>query len=302
MVPRSRRVPADGILHVYDLERPGQVRGVSWFASVDVRLHDFDEYEDATLVKQKIAACMAAFVTDIDGAGTPLGEGGVDAKTQQPIDTFEPGMILNLPAGKQVQVANPPQATDYKSFSANALRAVAAGLGVTYEDLSADYSQVNYSSARMARLGSSADIHDWRWNMLIPQFCAPVWAWMLESVILSGEDVEVAPARWTPPPAQMLDPDKEGAANTKMVRAGQMTLDEMVREQGFDPDEHWEEYAAALKRIDKLGITLDSDARKTSAGGQAQATATTEAEDPPDGPAADPDDEGEEAGGDPAGA
>jgi lambda family phage portal protein len=272
--PVSRRIPADGILHVFNQERPGQVRGPSWFASVDVRLHDFDEFEDATLMKHKIAACMAAFVTDIDGTNTPLGVGGTDSTTGSAIDSFEPGMIIPLPPGKNVQIANPPVSNDHQPYSATALRGVAAGLGVTYEDLTNDYSQVNFSSARMARIAHFGDVHDWRWNMLIPQFCAPAWRWMINALILAGERVEDAPAEWTPPPVPMVDPDSEGKALRELVRTGAMTPDEMVREQGFDPDQHWKEYAASLARLDKLGIVIDSDARRTTGQGQSQAPTT----------------------------
>lgn len=270
----SKRVPADGVLHVFDQERPGQVRGPSWFASVDVRLHEFDEFEDATIVKQKIAACLVAFVKDSEAAGADPASFGAagTAKNGQFTDSMEPGMIATLPPGRDVTVAQPPQASDFQSFSAVALRGVAAGLGTTYEDLTGDYSQVNYSSARMARIAHTADVHDWRWNMLIPQFCAPAWAWMIDTMIFAGEDVELAPAKWTPAPMPMLDPDKEGSATTKAVRSGQMTPDEMVREQGFDPDEHWQEYADSFKRLDALGITIDADPRKVSGSGQAQAT------------------------------
>ena len=269
--PVSQRVAASGILHIFNQERPGQARGTSWFAPVDVRLHDFDEFEDATLMKAKISACMAAFVTDLDGSGVALGESGTDVASEQPTDTFEPGMILNLPAGKQVTVANPPTTTDHPSYSATALRGVAAGLGVTYEDLCGDYSQVNFSSARMARIAHMGDVHDWRWNFLIPQFCAPAWTWMLEALALAGEAVEIAPAEWTPPGAPMIDPANEGLAMMRAVRAGLTTPDEMVREQGYDPEEFWAEYAASLERLDKLKIVLDSDPRKTTGSGQLQA-------------------------------
>jgi hypothetical protein len=194
-------------------------------------------------------------------------------------------MIMNLPAGKQVTVANPPASTDHASFSTISLRGVAAGLGVTYEDLTGDYSQVNYSSARMARLAFNADVHHWRWNMLVPQFCEPAWAWMIEALALVGVDTD-AVAKWTPPPAQMLDPDKEGAAAMRAIRSGQLTLDEMVREQGFDPVEHWKEYAEGLKRLDDLEIVLDSDPRKTTVGGQRQDLPA-----PPPAPSPDPDEE-----------
>lgn len=273
--PASRRVPADQILHVFPQERPGQVRGPSWFAPVDIRLHDFDEYEDATLMKQKIAACLAAFVTDVDGAGAALGETSTDSASEQPVDTLEPGMILNLAAGKQVTVANPPVANDHPSFTASALRAVAAGLGTTYEDLTGDYSQVNFSSARMGRIAHYGDIHDWRWNMLIPLFCAPAWSWMLEMAELVGliAASDVQPAEWTPAPMPMIDPEKEGLALSRLVRAGAKTHDEMVREQGYDPEQFWKAYADGLKRLDEKGIWLDSDVRRVTASGQAQGAA-----------------------------
>jgi capsid protein len=53
------RVPASEVLHVFKGKRPGQVRAPSWFAPVLLRLKDFDEYEDATIMKQKIAACLS---------------------------------------------------------------------------------------------------------------------------------------------------------------------------------------------------------------------------------------------------
>jgi lambda family phage portal protein len=278
----SRRVSADQVLHVFEQRRPGQVRGTSWFAPVDVRLHDFDEFEDATLMKQKIAACMAAFVTDQDGTASALGEGSTST-SGQPIDSLEPGMIVNLPAGKQVEIASPPAATDHQSFSATALRGVAAGLGVTYEDLTGDYSQVNYSSARMARIASNADVQDWRWNMLIPQFCVPAWDWMVDALVLAGQVAVVdAPATWTPAPLPMLDPGKEGEATKQAVRMGQMTLSEAIREQGLDPDEHLKEYAEDMKQLDKLGIVLDSDPRRTDSGGKRQG-AEAKAEAAPNG-------------------
>ena len=84
----SKRVPAEDIAHVFFSERPGQVRGVSWFAPAIVNLRDFDEFEDAQLMRQKIAACFAAFVTDIDGTGTAI---GAQSAADELIETIEPG-------------------------------------------------------------------------------------------------------------------------------------------------------------------------------------------------------------------
>lgn len=268
----SRRIPAEGIVHVFDMERAGQVRGASWFASVDLRLHDFDEYEGATLDKQKIAACMAAFVTDTDGLGTALGQPSTDPASGQNIDTFEPGMIIPLQPGKQVTIANPPSSTDHQSFTAASLRGVAAGLGVTYEELCGDYSQVNYSSARMSRLAHQSDVEDWRWNMLIPQLCEPVWSWMLEAMIIAGEEIEPAPAEWSPSPMPILDPDKEIQGYQRAIRNGLMTWGQVVRELGYDPREQLAEVVAQNAEFDADDVVFDCDPRRTNAQGQQQTT------------------------------
>lgn len=266
----SRRVPAEGIIHLYDCERPGQVRGSSWFAPVDVRLHDFATFEDATLMKAKIAACLAAFVTDLDGAGTALGKAGTD-RTGQAVDTFEPGMIINLPVGKEVTIANPPTATDHTSYSATSLRGIAAGLGTTYEGLTGDYSQTNYSSWRGSRLAEQTDIEAWQEHILIPLMCQGAWQWFITAMQLNGENVQYAPAEWHAPPLPMLEPEKEVRANAAAVRNGFKTWGQAVRELGYDPEVQLAEIVDTNERLDADDVVLDCDPRHTNAAGAAQA-------------------------------
>jgi lambda family phage portal protein len=273
----SKRVTASDIAHIYEVERAGQVRGISWYSPAIVSLKDFDEFEDSTLLRQKIAACFAGFVTDYDGeAGGLIGQATTDPQAQPgdaPIETLEPGMIMKLPPGKQITFAVPPGAPD-DGFSERTLRRIAAGLGVTYEDLTGDYSQVNFSSARMARLKHWSHVAGWRWDMLIPQFCDPAWRWAMDAATIAGSiqmPDGVAPlAQWTPPPMPMIEPDKEGLALQRMVRSGAMTPSEMVREQGYDPETHWQEFKDDLDKLDELGIVLDCDPRKVSQTGQTQ--------------------------------
>jgi lambda family phage portal protein len=262
----SQRIPATEILHVYFPDRANQVRGLSWFGAAIVPLKDLDEYEDAELLRQKIAACFAAFVTDVDGAGGALGEQDPDDEL---IETFEPGMILQLPPGKQVTTANPPTVVE-SSFTTRNLRRIAAALGVTYEDLTGDYSQVNYSSARMGRLAHWANVYDWQYNMLIPQLCMGVWQWFVEAAALSGALPDGGTADWTTPPMPMLDPGQEGKAYRDLIRSGIRTFSEVIREQGGDPVQHMDEIAEDNKMADERGIKLDSDPRRMSAAGLTQ--------------------------------
>jgi lambda family phage portal protein len=262
---KSTRVPASRVAHVFRPDRPGQSRGVSWFAAAVLKLSDFDAYEDALLMRQKVAACFAAFVTDADGTGSPL---GATDSPDDSIDSLEPGTIVNLKPGQSVLFGTPPPVSDNEAFSKSSLRSVAASMGVTYEELTGDFSQSNFSSNRMSRIAHWANVHDWRWNMLIPQFCERVFEWFLQAQQVAGPNQ--ATIIWSPPPMPMIEPDKEGLAYARLVRAGAMTHDEMVRDRGGDPTQHWDEYAAGLAALDKRGIVLDSDPRKTSAAGLTQ--------------------------------
>ncbi len=280
----SKRVPASEVLHIAYTDRPGQTRGISWLGSAIVTMKDLDEYEDAELVKQKIAAAFSAFVTD-DGMGSNPAAG--EQSTLDPlVENFEPGMIARLPPGKQITFAQPPQMTS-DQLPIRSLRKIAAGLGITYEDLTGDYSQVNFSSARMARLAHYGNVCDWQENMLIPLLCQATWGWVMEVAQMTGmlgASDTVPSATWTVPPIPMIEPDKEGLAKQRLVRAGAMTFSGMVREQGYDFDDFIAEYKADLVKLDAAGIKLDSDARNLTSAGQEQPSATAEAAPPAPAP------------------
>ncbi len=265
----SRRVPAKDVLHCFLPTRPHQTRGVSWLAPVIGTLKDLDDYEDAELIKQKIAACFSAAVTDQDGLGTPIG--AVDSATPL-IEELQPGAIIQLPPGKEITTLTPPTLTSDALPTRN-LRKVATGIGIPYEELAGDYSQVNFSSARMSRISHLGNLRSWQWNMLIPQVCAGVWAWAMEAAVLSGQ-LRVAPrAEWTVSPLPMIEPDKEGLAYQRLLRVGTITHDDMIREQGGDPVAHWQSYSDGLKNLKALGIQLDSVTADVSQAGLTQARA-----------------------------
>jgi lambda family phage portal protein len=262
----SVRVPAENVLHVFRGLRPGQLRGASWFAPVLLRFKDFDELEDATLMKQKIAACLSVITSDTDGTAPALGS---TDPLHPEIDSLEPGMILNVPPGRTIEVVQPPAMNDYPKFSMEMLRSIATGLGVTYEDLTGDYTDLPFSAARMSRLRHWARVDEWRWQLIIPQFCDPVWAWAMEAAAIMGLRNPPS-AVWTPPPMPMLEPDKEGLAYQRNIRTGITTLSESIRERGYEPDDVFAEMASDWKKLDALGLLLDCDPRKMTQAGQAQ--------------------------------
>lgn len=267
----SVRIPADGVLHLFRGERPGQVRAVSWFAPSLLGWKDLDDYDDATLVKQKIAACLAVFVRDdLDGGGAPLGEPN-DQPTPA-IDALTPGMVSNLPAGRQISVVEPPRVNDFGDYMDRKLRGLAAGLRVLFSSMTGDFRDLSFSAARMERIAHQPDVDDHRWRILIPGFCDPAWQWAMEAARIAGalRSTEVPAVEWTPPPAQFIDPASEGLAILRNVRSGITTMQEELRARGLNPIRVIAAMKAWNELLDKAGVVLDSDPRRMTQAGQAQ--------------------------------
>lgn len=262
----SQRIPADDIIHIYRMDRPGQGRGISWFSPVVLRLRDLDEYEDAQLVRQKIAACFAMFIGDMEGGAEQTGRN----KAAEMVERLEPGIIQRLPAGTTATMATPPSVQGYAEYMDVSLHAVAVGLGVPYEALTGDYSKVNFTSGRMG-FGQFHGLLDvWQWKMFIPKFCGGVFNWFIDAASLAGYRTDGASALYVPPRRILVDPTREIPAKIKEIRAGLDTLPNAQRETGRDPEEMAKEIAESNDALDKLGIVLDSDPRRVTNGGQAQ--------------------------------
>lgn len=265
---QSRRVPASEIIHVQRVDRPGQQRGVSWFAPVAIQMQDLGDYLDAQVVRQKIAACFAAFRISADGSPN---EAVVPAK-------MSPGLISTLGPGDDVKFGTPPAVEGLDTFVRTALQAIAAGLGVTYEALSGDLSQVNFSSGRMGRMEMDRNLSAWQWLMLRPQLLDPIAALMLEAwqMIEPTRDLRMASVEWTPPARVIIDPAKEIPAMRDAIRAGLRSWQSTVRALGYDPEMVAAEMAEDAARFDAMGVMPESDPRAGTAPQQAAQPAEAE--------------------------
>lgn len=259
------RVPASELTHVYRVDRPGQVRGMPWGVSAYITLRELDGFEDAYLLRQKLANCLMAFIHD----GGPSLD-APDKKAAFP-ETMEPGLIARIPAGKSVTFSDPPSAEGYAGYTGEVLYRVAGAYGISYEALTGNLSRVNFTSGRMGWLQMHGNADRWRWHMLIPRKCEVIGQWFLEALEQKGEDVRGARFVWTPPRREILNPAQEIPAMMRSARAGLQSLPELHRELGMNSNDVLREIAETNKFIDELGLVLDSDPRKVSGAGLTQA-------------------------------
>ncbi|MGB0890596.1 MAG: phage portal protein, partial [Solirubrobacterales bacterium] len=234
------------------------------FAPVMLRMRDLDDYDDAEVMRKKIEACLAVFVTSPGGAGTdPLG-GPVPADDQGRIDQLYPGMIEYTKQGEDVRMTEPKASGGYADYQRFSLRSIAAGTGIPYELLTGDLTQVNYSSYRAGLIRFRRRIEQDQWQVHVPGVCQPVWRkFLAEHDAMTGTQTvgKRAVVEWTPPRFELIDPLKETQAEIESVLAGFDTWPEVVRRRGWTASDQLESIAKWQKELDRLGIVLKSDHR-----------------------------------------
>jgi lambda family phage portal protein len=258
----SRFVPADEILHIFRRRRPGQVRGIPQLASVMLKLRDLDDYQDAELLRKKIEACFVSFVTNVEGDATD--EADVKKDGDKLVEMIEPGTTKYLPPGRDVKFGAPAATGGYGEYVRVEQHAVAAGSGVTYPQMTGDTSQSNYSSMRGEKLEFQRGVKLHQKRVLVHQACRPVWNTFNRFAVMSGALQKEERAKWALPKVDPVDPMKDAMADLILVRAGFRDLDQVIAEHGGDPREAIKTMQKIAEELDKAGLVLDSDPRRTS--------------------------------------
>ncbi len=272
----SQPVPAEVVDHIYDESRPGQVRGISWFAATALTIRDAAEIEDARRLKEKVAACVSLVLTPGEqaNAASPLGETKDNGADKQDTETLRPGMIFRTKPGETVSSLNPAAPSDTVAFIRQQLGAVSASL-VPYHLMTGDVSQANYSSLRAAMLGFWALLDDWQQQIVIPLCCQPAFERRMRLLAIQSGDkrfLQVKP-QWAVPNRGFVDPVKDLMGEILAIRAGLKTMTAALSQRGIDIDKHLTEIKRVDDLIDKLSLALDTDPRRVTLNGILQATA-----------------------------
>ena len=265
------RVPAEDMLHLFVPLEPGQVRGLSWLTPALLRSQTLDSYEDAQLKRQQVSALFAGFVRDVNGTSGPFdGE-----KSDGILETgMEPGALHVLDPGQDIQFPNLPDTKDFPAFVQWQLRAIAAGLGITYEQLTGDYSQVTYSSSRAALLEFRRTVESIQHLVIVKQFLQPVYERLIALAAIDGvidlaaysaEPEAFHTAEYLPPAWPWVDPEKDAKAAILEIENGLTSRTRVAAQKGYSVEEIDEE----RKRDEgqERGLTNQSSVGTTPAPG-----------------------------------
>ena len=285
----SIRIRADQVVHVFHVLRAGQVRGIPGLATVLAMLHEIREVDDAHVLAFKIANLYASFeeVPAPDSDSVLDVDGEVEADEDEiPATTARAGAHVLMPPGHKVSFGDPPKGnSDYASFMRTKLHSIAAGAGVTYEQISGDLSGVNFSSIRAGLIEFRREMDAHRTHVLIFQLCRRVWARFFETGVLSGRIQVPAAERarmprllraaWQPPGWEYVEPEKDIRAAVRRIRAGLSSRTIEAGARGLDVEELDRQIAADNKRAEQLGLILDTNPGSDS-DGAARAAALTD--------------------------
>lgn len=268
---RTVRRPAERILHVRLVDRIGQLRGVTLFASIITTLQDLFEYEDAERIAAKMAASLVFKLTRGDAAmWDPTTNSGYDP-TKPPIYQMDGGMVVvNTAPGEDSELFDTKRPNvNAAAFVDGQLRRVAAGAGLSYSSVSRNYNGT-YSAQRQELVENWPHYHAMT-GVFVAQWSRPVWQefvrWfaMTHPVPRDVDRATMMDAMFFGPAMPWIDPQKEADAQVTLVQACFKSSAQVIRERSGNMRETYRQLQVENQMRADMGIKSSIDAGSSPA-------------------------------------
>ena len=290
-VPRETRTGRPIVVHDYDHERADQHRGgVGIFAPVLARMKMLAHYDRVELDAAVVNSIFGAYIEspyDPSLVQDALGDSAELGAYQQMRADFHADKRLEL-GGTRVPILMPGEkmnfqaaqrpSSNFEEFENTFLRNFAAATGLSAQQLSNNWSDVNYSSARGALLEAWKTLSRRRVDFGVG-FCTPIYSAFLEEVMEYGElplpndapsflecRAAYSACKWMGPGRGWIDPVDERAGAILGLDACLSTLEQEAAENvGEDYEEILDQRAAEIKACQARGIPLPTWANAAAA-------------------------------------
>lgn len=255
-------LPASDVIHLRDILHPGQTLAQPWISSGA----DFaKQYKDNQTVEiksrmkrigQQVFALKESAPNQTSAAPTAIKK---DEKL-----VHKAGGVTFLNNVREIKTASPAEiAGNYQEHNNQVLRMIAGLLGITYEMLTGDLTQVNYSSIRAGMINHRRYISQLREVVLEPAFNR-VLGWFIESLHISN--VKALPTyfdnpykyldpQWIWPEWEEIDPLKAAKALVLEVDNHIKSLEEVSHERGKTLEQQLDGVKRSHDEQNKRGIT-----------------------------------------------
>jgi lambda family phage portal protein len=302
-VPATKPWGRKQVLHIIEQQHPDQSRGISDMVSVLKKMRMLKRFSEVTLQNAVVNATYAAAIESelpSDVVAAAMGSGGTAAEGFNSyvgnyltalntylsgaqniavdgvkIPHFFPGTKLNL------RTLGTPGGVG-TDFEASLLRHIAAGLGVSYEELGKDYSKVSYSSAR-ASITNTGRFMAARKKFCAERLATEIYLLWLEEQLNAGEiplprgfttavfyeplmKEALGRCSWIGTGKGQIDEVKETQAAIMRIGARLSTHEIESARLGYDFREIFDQSAREEKLMASLGIAPILNAEKPGAG------------------------------------
>ena len=262
----GKRYLAADIIHGYDCQRPGQIRGEPSLGPVLNTLRQEAELVEAELTAAKVGSAHAIKIRTT--TPTLPGEEG-DTTSSPPTYDFKPGTINLLAPGEDAEImANPRPSQQISPFRQMLRGDVAAATGVPQRFLDRDTSRANYSSMR-ADMMDTQRIMTPQQHRFGRQAAEEVYRRVLPQLATAaGVDIPTDPdelaefyrCKLMPDGWSYVDPVKDIGAASDAINSGLSTYQEELSSRGKDYRQVWKQIASEQKLAKDLAIKLDMSA------------------------------------------
>jgi lambda family phage portal protein len=263
-------------------------------APIITTARDMSDFIDAANVKARVEACFSAFITN-DDSTAGLFDAATDSTMQigdysnpgASVTTLEPGMMKELRAGQDIKFASPTSTSQIEPIMMYNLQAMAAGVGCTYDQMSGDLRQANYSSLRAGKLDFWRLVAQLQNHTVIPKFCKPTWDRFVSRAVLAGaiklpKGTRTIPVDWIVPAKEYIDPKKDADAEKNEVRSGRVTPQAYIASRGGNYRKTLADFKTFFDDAHAMDVTLDIDVARVDQHGRQPPKAGLDATDPAD--------------------
>ena len=265
------------VLHLKDMERPGQRRGVPKLAPVIEALKQLGRYAEAELMAAVVSGLFTVAITSENGDSEEIGEeempGIVSGKSVEDDNRSNlklgNGTVVELLPGEKMEAINPgrPNAL-FDPFVLAILRQVGSALEIPLELLIKHFT-ASYSASRAALL-EAWKFFRMRRDWLACDFCQPIYEeWLAEAVargrvpapgFFSDPAIRKAycNAEWNGPSPGQIDPKKEvDAAVTRVQNCFSTMARETAELTGGDWEANYRQRVREEKMMKEGGFVVE---------------------------------------------
>ena len=287
-VPRATKWGRPVFIHGFEPERENLSRAISPFAALITRLRMIGKFADSELASAAANALFAAFVESdlpveevsqrLAPQAATYADKMVDFYTKHPAMVGGVRIPVMLPGSKISMNASPRQTATFASFQTAFLQSIASALGLSYEQLSMDWSKTNYSSARAALNEVWRSVRRMS-SVFVEQVVTPIYHAVIEEAFDKGYLVippgtrlitaandngldafhmmpgAILRARWIGPGRGYVDPVKEAEAAALRMESMISTLEKECAEQGDDYEEILDQIQIEEQDLKDRGLT-----------------------------------------------